>query len=145
MFTLKVTTEQETGDVDQAIQRYDNTLVEMAYAVDHYDGDTKEDGDTHCEAHVGIVTTKMETDAATSESSHENDYVVEDNGTEEEAIALVAQHDDDRLISFIVDSGTQSHNLQDTEAFRLERSKTSATGHLFLFLRDHLLRGVSTP
>ena len=112
--------EQETDDADQAIQSYDNTLAEITYAVDHYDGDTNEGGGTHCEAHVGIVTTEMETGAATSESSQENDYAAKDKDTEEEATVLAAQHDDDRLISFIVDSGAQSHNLQDTGAFGLE-------------------------
>ena len=51
-------------------------------------------------------------------------------GVEEDATMLVAQHDD-QVISFIVDSGAQSHNLQDTEAFGLERSKTSATGYIY--------------
>ena len=42
---------------------------------------------------------------------------------------LAAQHED-RRISFIVDSGAQSHNLQDIETFGLERSNTSATGFI---------------
>ena len=42
---------------------------------------------------------------------------------------LVAQRDD-RVISFIVGSGAQSHNLQGTEAFGLERYKTSTTGYI---------------
>ena len=42
---------------------------------------------------------------------------------------LATQHDD-RVISFIVDSGAQSHNLQDIKDFGLERSETSTAGYI---------------
>ena len=45
---------------------------------------------------------------------------------EEDATMLAAHHEDWR-ISFIVDSGAQSHSLQDLEDPGLERPNTSAT------------------
>ena len=41
MFTFKVAAEEESGDVGQGIQSYNNMLAEMGYAPGHHDDDIK--------------------------------------------------------------------------------------------------------
>ena len=59
--------------------------------------------------------------------SQADDHIGGDDDGETDAIMLIALQED-RRVSFVVDSGAQAHNLQDLEAFGLERPHSSATG-----------------
>ena len=117
MFILKVDAEKEPDGVDKGVQSYNSMLAEMGYAPGHHNGDTKEGDTIYYNAHAKIVTAGMNTNAAAFEpSGRGGDCADDDEDAEGEVTMLAAQHDD-RVISFIVDSGAQSQNLQDTKAF----------------------------
>ena len=105
-------------------------LAAIGYVSGHHNDDTVGDGTAYYNARAEIVTTGMNTNAAAFEpTGRGGDYTEDDDDDEEDAAMLVAQHED-LLVGFIVDSGAQSHNLQDIGPPGLERSNTSATGFI---------------
>ena len=130
MLTPKVHAEKEPDGADQGITSYNGMLAEMGYAPGHHDVNTKEGDAIYYNGHAKIVTVGMNTNAAAFEPSGRwDDCVGDDEDAEEEVTTLATQHDD-RVISFIADSGAPSYNLQDIKAFGLERSETNTTGYI---------------
>ena len=128
MHTLTIDSENEPDGVAEGLQRYNDMLETLGYTSYHHEDSTVGDGTAYYSARAEIATTGVNSNATSFEPTDRgDDSNVDDDDDGDNATMLVAQHNA-RRISFNVDSGAQSHNLQDNEALGLARVSDNATG-----------------
>ena len=130
MLTLRIGSEEKSGGVDEGLRRYNDMLATLGYASGHREDSAVGDGTAYYNARAEIITTGIDTNATAFEPTGRGDNHAEGGDDNEEDTIMLVAHHEDRRISLIVDSGTQSYNQQDLEASGLERSNTSKAGFI---------------